>query len=224
MLSVSRTNGLQINISPRHNLCDYLLLWCLNACKCGCWRMVLQKRFLFRSDTFRQKRQFIKGCEASVCRSLLHWHMLIVYQRGGSEIQRCLPQKKLSSSPIFPLVNSWWLATCGQSTLALRPAASRHPPDTGLSCSNARCAGARWTPRMLAWPGKGQRRDGWPRAGGCPELSSCHRAVALLHWWTSRGRGRGERSLCPLHMTPASTSSGKNGNTARCLQPKDKFL
>ncbi len=113
-------------------------------------------------------------------------------------------------SPVSPLVSSWWVGVCGQSTLVLRPAASRHPPNTGLSCSSGRCAAAHWRPRMLAWPGKGRRRGGWPRAGGCPELNSCRQVVAPQRWWTSRGRGSVGRFLCPPHMTPASNSAGKS--------------
>lgn len=39
--------------------------------------------------------------------------------------------------------SSWWVAVCGQSILALLPAASRRPPNTGPSCSSGTCATAR---------------------------------------------------------------------------------
>lgn len=116
-------------------------------------------------------------------------------------------------SPVSQLASSWWVAACGQSTLVLHPAASRDPPNTDLSCSSGRCAAAHWRPRMLAWPGKGRRRGGWPQAGGCPEPSSCRQVVAPQRWQTSRVQGSGERSLCPPHMTPASSSAGKTSRT-----------
>lgn len=112
-------------------------------------------------------------------------------------------------SPVSLLVSSWRGAVCGQSTLVQRPAASRRPPDRGLSCSSGTCAAAHWRPHMQAWPGKGRRRDGWPQAGVCPGLNSCRRVVALRRWRTSRGQGSGERSPFPPHMTPALNSAGR---------------
>lgn len=140
-------------------------------------------------------------------------------QLGGSEIQSSLRHSKRSAPtcnkslcgrwPVSLLVSSCWGGACGQSTRALHPAASRHRPNRGLSCSSGRCAAARWRLRTLAWPGKGRRMGGWPRAGGCLEPSSCHRAAALQRWQTSRGQGSGERSPCLLHTIPVSGSAGK---------------
>lgn len=106
------------------------------------------------------------------------------------------------------LVSSLWGGACGQSTLVLRPVASRRPPNRGLSCSIGTCAAAHWRQRMLALTGKVQRKDGWPLAVECPEPSSCRLVVAQQRWRTYRARGSGECSLSLPHTTPTLNWAG----------------
>ncbi len=203
---------------------------------CKIWVTVLQKVKVVRP-------QCADFCCSDTCQMLVSWEVVrsreVYYTENVLiciQIQLC-EEKAFSSftvtgwvgwgvlaescfSPVSLSVNSWWVAVCGQSTRVLRPAASRHPPDTGLSYSSGRCAAARWRSRTLAWPGKGRRTGGWRRAGGCPGLSSCRQVGAPQRWWTSRGRGSGERSLCLPHMTPASNSAVKTGKTGRVCEKR----
>lgn len=109
--------------------------------------------------------------------------------------------------------NFWWVAVCGQSIPALLPAASRRPPNTGPSCSSATCAAARWRPHTPAWRGRGRRKGGWWRAGGCPGPSSCRQAGAQQRWRTFRALGSVGRSPSLRRTTAASNSAGKKKQT-----------
>ena len=165
------------------------------------WEVVIQRSFTAR-EMFGSDSHWLWSVFIQIQRIHFPVLQLLGGLRGGVLAE-------ISSSLCFTVVSSWSVGVCGQSTPAPPRAASRRPPNTGLSCSSGTCAAARWRPRMLAWPGRGRRRGGWPRAGACPEPSSCRRVGAPRRWRTSRGRGSGERSPCPAHMTPASDSAGK---------------
>lgn len=98
-------------------------------------------------------------------------------------------------------VSSWLLLAFYGSSRVQHHTANLHPPHTGLSCSTCWCEAARCKWRRLACSGRGQKRDGLPRAGWSLRWHRCHRAATLQCSWRGCEPGSGGYSLCPIGRT-----------------------